>query len=170
MIDKNALLDYLAEIDALLSRKIMLIAVGGTAMTLLNLKATTRDVDFCLEGEDYELFEKAISRKKTFKVDLFKNGYIFIQQLPTDYAEIATKFAERKFEKIDLRTLHPLDIILTKIGRLNARDEADIEALMKTKRIEKSQLIKRFKEISKTYGGADRDYAYHFNLILRRYY
>ena len=170
MIDKNALLKYLAEIDSFLDRKITLIAVGGTAVTLLNLKATTKDIDFCLESKDYYSFEKAISEKKGFKIDLFQNGYIFSQQLPKDYVEMAAKFKEIAFEKIDLRILHPIDIILTKIGRLNARDEADIDILMKTKRIDKNQLTKRFKEIIKTYAGAEKDYKYHFNLILSRYY
>jgi len=38
MIDKNGLLDILHKIDLELKNKITIVAVGGTAMTLLGLK------------------------------------------------------------------------------------------------------------------------------------
>jgi len=55
MIDKNSLLKWLGNLDKKLKKNITLIAVGGTAMTLLGLKTSTRDIDFCIKHfNDYE--------------------------------------------------------------------------------------------------------------------
>jgi len=66
MIDRNELVKWLRAIDKKLHRKMDLIAVGGTAMTLLGLKSSTRDIDFCIKSEDKKDFEKALDKK--FKV------------------------------------------------------------------------------------------------------
>ena len=47
-LDKKLLLDILAEWNHFLRRKVHLIACGGTAMTLLGVKPSTKDVDFIL--------------------------------------------------------------------------------------------------------------------------
>ena len=75
MIDRNELVKWLRSIDNKLHRKITLVAVGGTAMTLLGLKSSTRDIDFCIKSEDKKDFEKVLDKK--FKVDIFTDGYIF---------------------------------------------------------------------------------------------
>ena len=41
-------MDFLEELDKELERKITVVAVGGTAMTLHNTKASTIDVDFTI--------------------------------------------------------------------------------------------------------------------------
>ena len=45
-LDKKELIDNLREWNRYLKRKVHLIACGGTAMTLLGVKASTKDVDF----------------------------------------------------------------------------------------------------------------------------
>ncbi|MBW6510292.1 MAG: hypothetical protein K0A94_12215 [Desulfuromonadales bacterium] len=45
-LDKDKLLDNLRAWNRVLRRKVQLIACGGTAMTLLGVKASTKDVDF----------------------------------------------------------------------------------------------------------------------------
>jgi hypothetical protein len=45
-LDKKQLLDVLGEWNHFLKRRVHLIACGGTAMTLLDVKASTKDVDF----------------------------------------------------------------------------------------------------------------------------
>lgn len=75
MITKKDLLEWLKEIDKKLKHKIIVVAVGGTAMTLLGFKASTRDVDFCVNGKEVNIFKKTTENDK-FKVDLFQNGFI----------------------------------------------------------------------------------------------
>lgn len=45
-LDKNRLLDILGEWNHFLKRKVHLIACGGSAMTLIGVKPSTKDVDF----------------------------------------------------------------------------------------------------------------------------
>ena len=44
-IDKQGLLDRISAWDSFLKRKVHLIACGGTALTLLGVKASTKDID-----------------------------------------------------------------------------------------------------------------------------
>ena len=131
MIGRNELVKWLKSIDKKLRSKITLIAVGGTAMTLLGLKSSTRDVDFCIGFNEKKYFEKVLDKK--FKVDIFADGYIFSEQLPADYVEKSKEIV--KMKNITLKALNPVDIIITKAARFNARDEEDIEAL--SKRVDK---------------------------------
>ncbi|MBU0627791.1 MAG: hypothetical protein KKC75_01255 [Nanoarchaeota archaeon] len=164
MITKDDLIAWLKCVDKKLKRKMTIIAVGGTAMTLIGLKSSTRDVDFCLHSDDKNEFKKAIDNK--FIVDLFVDGYIFSEQLPPDYLEKSTKLIE--MEHIELRALDKADIIITKAARLNARDEEDIKALAKY--VNKEELIKRFNDVLETYAGNEEDFKYHFSLIVKRFF
>jgi hypothetical protein len=164
MIDRNELVKWLRSIDKKLRRKITLIAVGGTAMTLLGLKSSTRDIDICLKSDEKNDFEKVLDKK--FKVDIFTDGYIFSEQLPADYAEKSKEIV--KMKNIALKALNPVDIIITKAARFNARDEEDIEAL--SKYVDKEELVKRFNEVLKSYSGKEGDYKYHIKIILKRFF
>ena len=48
-LDKNRLLDILGGWNHFLKRKVHLIACGGTAMTLIGVKPSTKDIDHFLE-------------------------------------------------------------------------------------------------------------------------
>lgn len=165
MIDKKDLLDWLVKKSKLLPQKITLIAVGGTAMTLLSLKASTIDIDFCcISREEKNIFEKTLDGM--FKIDLFVGGYIFSEQLPTDYVEIAKEIL--LLPKLTLKALHPIDIIITKAARFNARDEEDIAVL--AKQVEKEELLKRFNIVVKTYAGNEQQYNTHMQVIIKRFF
>ena len=168
MITKKDLLNWLKKTDNKLKKKITLIAVGGTAMTLLNFKESTIDVDFDVGREDHDLFKNVID--KTFRVDIFVDGYIFSEQLPDDYAKIAFDFKNISFKKINLKILHPMDIILTKTARYNARDEDDIAALVKKIKINKEELKSRFEKILGSYAGSESIFRDNFEAILKRHF
>ncbi len=50
-LNKQALLDILGQWNGFFKRKIHLIACGGTALTLLNIKPSTKDADFIVPVE-----------------------------------------------------------------------------------------------------------------------
>ena len=50
-ISKQGLLDTLSGWNGFLKKKVHLIACGGTAMTLIGVKASTKDVDFVVPVE-----------------------------------------------------------------------------------------------------------------------
>lgn len=164
MISKDSLLSWLRKADSRLTRKMTVIAVGGTAMTLLGLKPSTRDIDLCIRSEDREELSKALGKEHA--VDFFIDGYIFSEQLPDDYIGKSKKLVEMK--NIELRVLGISDIIITKAARLNARDEEDIEAA--AKHANKEELIERFKQVAETYAGREEDFRHNFSIILKRFF
>jgi hypothetical protein len=69
-LDKSVLLDFLKILDDELNEKITLVAVGGTAMTLLDLKPSTVDIDFTIPNEYKTAFDKALANvPHGFKID-----------------------------------------------------------------------------------------------------
>ena len=159
-LDNTKLLDFLGEIDKELKRKIVIVAVGGTAMTLLKVKSSTIDVDFTIPREYFGDFEHA---KKTvqpgFKVDLFHDGAVFVNMLPEDYLKRSIPI-KTKLKSIKLMALHPVDIVVTKIGRLDERDEQDIESCIRKFKLKKDQITKRASQL----GSAANEYAFQINL------
>ena len=100
--DRSALFDFLSVLNEDLTKKITLVAAGGTAMTLLDLKPSTIDIDFTLPGCDRIEFEQALkSNPPGYKVDRWTNGCVFCQTLPKDYLEKSIKIKE--FSHISLR-------------------------------------------------------------------
>ena len=57
-LNRDTLLDVLGQWNAFVRRKVHLIACGGTALTLLGVKESTKDVDFMVPVEsEYRYFE-----------------------------------------------------------------------------------------------------------------
>src|SRR4030042_3849933 len=142
LLDKSALLDFLAVVGEDVSKEITLVAVGGTAMTLLDLKTSTIDVDFTIPSKDKLAFDKALANTPHgFQTDVWQAGTVFSQSLPDDYLEKSIEITT--FKHIRLRALHPIDIVVTKIGRLDDRDVQDIEECIKKYHISRSQIEER---------------------------
>jgi hypothetical protein len=167
-LDNTKLLDFLGEIDKALKQKIVVVAVGGTAMTLLKTKSSTIDVDFTMPSEYYKEFEMAKKIVQPgFRVDLFHDGVVFINMLPEDYLK-RSKLIRTKLKNIELHALHPVDIIITKIGRLDDRDEQDIEACVKKFKIKKSEIVKRAMQIE--YAGNEEVFQINLQNVLKKFY
>ena len=168
-IGKTKLIGFLRELDLHLSRRIRLIAVGGTAMTLLGLKPSTIDIDFELSHEDAGEFKKATGMfaHGIKKIDTFGDGLIFSQQLPEDHAEKIIPI-KTGFDKIQLYSLHPVDIVVTKIGRLDGRDVQDIEMCIKKYRLTMEEIKNRAKAV--TYTGREENYRINLKHVLERFF
>jgi hypothetical protein len=167
--DKTALFDFLSVLDEDLTKKVTLVAAGGTAMTLLDLKTSTIDIDFTIPGCDRVEFEQALRNNPSgYKIDRWSDGCVFCQTLPKDYLEKSIKIKE--FNKITLRALQPVDIIVTKIGRLNERDLQDIETCIKKGKVSEVEIRERAMLIVQTYVGPEEDYLYHLNLVLDKHF
>jgi hypothetical protein len=68
--DKSALFDFLEVLNEDLTKKITLVAAGGTAMTLLDLKPSTIDIDFTIPSSDIIEFEQVLKNNPPgYKVD-----------------------------------------------------------------------------------------------------
>ena len=96
-LDKSSLIDFLEILDKELTKRITLVAAGGTAMTLLDLKPSTIDIDFTIPSQYLKEFKDVLKKvPHGFKIDYWTDGMVFTQILPDDYLEksisIKTKF------------------------------------------------------------------------------
>ena len=165
-IPKEPLIALIRELDSKLTKKIDLYAVGGTGMTLLDLKASTKDIDFNLKPNDFDEFKKALAKTiHGYKIDLFCNGEIFSQHLPSNYVDKSIPI-KIKFNNINLYSIHPLDIVVTKIGRLNERDWEDIKDCIKKYHLTKKEILSRGKEV--IYIGNEELYAYNLQDVIKK--
>ena len=95
-INKQALLDVMEQWNRFLRKKVHFVACGGTAMTLLQVKISTKDIDFMIPREneydylvkilktlDYEQVTGSGWQRKgdIFRFDLFKGNRIHTTEL-----------------------------------------------------------------------------------------
>jgi hypothetical protein len=166
-LDKSTLINFLTALDKEISREITLVAVGGTAMTLLDLKPSTIDIDFTIPHKDLPEFNKTQTRMPHgFKIHTYTDGTIFSQTLPEDYLERSIKITD--FKHVHLRALHPIDIVVTKIGRLDERDLQDIEECIKKYHISRNQIEERAANVQ--YAGKEENYLYNLQIVLQRFF
>lgn len=167
MLNKHTLLDFLEIVNIELGKKITLVAAGGTAMTLLDLKPSTIDIDFTAPSEDIYEFKKTLeSIPHGFKIDCWPDGMVFSQTLPDDYMEKSILI--KKMKNIELHTLNPIDIVTTKIGRLDDRDKEDIKACIKKYKITKKQVTDRAKQI--IYIGNEENFLYNIKYVDKQFF
>lgn len=118
-VSKTELLSVLESFDEQLTTKIVLVAVGGTAMTLLGIKPSTKDIDFNIPSEnDFKEFIKLKNKiKPGVIIDCWSSNMIFSEVLPEDYIEKSKEY-NSGFQKIKIKILSPLDIACSKSAGL----------------------------------------------------
>lgn len=123
-IHKQGLLDKISAWDSFLKRKVRLIACGGTALTLLGVKSSTKDID---------LFRgKSVHTTALLESPLKEGNHILMKE----------------FDRIYLGVLNYYDIIISKLFRAAAVDIDDCLQLVKSKKkdIDFKLLEKRFRK------------------------
>jgi hypothetical protein len=136
-------------------------------MTLLDIKVSTLDIDFTVPSGDKTEFDRVRNLvPHGFKIDVYVDGSVFCNTLPDDYLDRSSEI--RNFTKIFLRALHPVDIIVTKIGRLDERDVQDIEACIRRCNIKKEEIVARAAKI--IYVGREEDYKYNLQWVMANLY
>jgi hypothetical protein len=91
------------------------------------VKPSTIDVDFTVPAKFLRVFNSALTATPHgFKIDTWPDGLVFSQQLPEDYLNQSIHIID--LGHIVLKALHPIDIVVTKIGRLNRKDMEDIKS------------------------------------------
>ena len=88
--------------------------------------------------------------------------------MPDDYLETSVKTKE--FSRILLRAIQPVDIIVTKIGRLYDRDIQDIGDCIKKSHVTEAQIRTRAALVIATYAGREEDYLYNLELVIERFF
>ena len=166
-LSSRQIIEFLEEVGKNLEKRITIVAAGGTAMTLYKQKPSTIDVDFTGPARDIALFEKAIRLAQPgFKVDTWPNGQVFSQFLPLDYLRKSRRL--KRVGRIDLRVLAPVDIVVTKIGRLDGRDYDDIGACIQAFKLTKRAIIRRAKQVG--YVGNEAVYKHNLETVTNSFF
>jgi hypothetical protein len=161
-IDKQRLIDTIAIWDSYLRRKIRLVACGGTAMTLLGIKDSTKDVDLLVPNEEeYEYLLKTLedlgyksvsgngwARDGGFTFDLFKGKRVHTTELLESPLKAGNHAVVKEFNSITLGVLNFCDLVISKLFRGSGVDIDDCLMLLraKSREINIDFLKKRFEE------------------------
>lgn len=100
--------------------------------------------------------------KHGYRIDCFSDGDIFGVTLPDDYLKKSVPV--KKFDRINLRALSPIDIVVTKIERLNPRDKQDIQACINRFRLSKEEIMTRAGQVE--LAGSEQHYKANLSLVL----
>jgi len=181
-IDKKTLLNNISIWNRYLKRKAQIIACGGTALTLLNIKESTKDVDFLIpEPEEYKYlintlidlgYEKTTAtgwqKNRGFVYDLFVGKTIFTTELLESPLKAGNHIIFREFSSIYLGILNYYDLIITKLFRYTSVDVDDCLTVLREKKreIDMEKLKSRFYETS-SYDISDQKNRKNFEYFLK---
>lgn len=161
-LDKQDLLDRMSIWDTYLKRKVHIIACGGTAMTLLGVKDSTKDVDLIIpEAAEYEYLIQTLkqlgykpatgagwTRGDGFIFELFRGKRVHTTELIESPLKEGNHSLLNEWSYIYLGILNPYDLITTKIFRSLAVDIEDCLNLAQARgqEIDLERLEARFRE------------------------
>ncbi len=173
-IDINGLYDRLIIWNGYLRRNVRLIACGGTALTLLGFKESTKDIDLMVpEHGEYryllgmleDLGYRSIGghswmKDDVFIFDIFEGNLIHTTELLESPLIPGNHVLIKEFSHIYLGVLNDYDLIISKLFRGTSVDLDDCLMLFDGRRgeIDMALLEDRFKEASKYVIGEERHY------------
>jgi len=185
-IDKQGLLDRISAWDSFLKRKVHLIACGGTALTLLGVKASTKDIDLMVPDVSEHKYLIEILKQLGYKsasgwgwergdgliFDLFRGKAVHTTELLESPLEKGNHGLIKEFSHIYFGVLNYYDIIISKLFRATTVDIDDCLSLVKDKRgeIDIKRLDSRFRETA-AYDVSEKNMnknLEHFLKILRK--
>jgi hypothetical protein len=166
-------------------RKVHLIACGGTAMTLLGVKESTKDIDFMVpDDKEYKYFIKVLQdigyansssarwekKNDLFVLDIYPGKRIHTTELLESPLKEGNHIFLQIIGKFYIGILNFYDLISSKLFRASSIDIEDCLMLVKTKgkEIDKDLLIKRYKELA-SYEIAEKRVLGHLQSFLDRW-
>ncbi len=143
-IDRENLLEELAGWNAFLKRRVHVIACGGTALTMLGIKASTKDIDFMVPdlAEHAYLVKtptdlgyrrvtgSGFSRDGRFIFDLFRGNRIHTTELLDTPLRDGGHVLYKEFTYLYVGILNVYDLMISKLFRGTETDFEDCLALV----------------------------------------
>jgi len=141
----DGLLDRLGIWDGYLHRKVHLIACGGTAMTLLGVKDSTKDIDLIVpELKEYSYLTRTLNELgyirdtgygwripgDNFIFDIFAGNSVYMTELRESPLKEGNHTVYKEFSSIYLGVLNEYDLISSKLLRGTQVDIDDCHMLM----------------------------------------
>lgn len=160
-ITKDGLLETLSSWNTFMKKRVHLVACGGTALTLLDVKPSTKDIDLIVPYElehDYLIsvlkdlgYKSAsgwgFSRDDGFIFDLFRGNKVHTTELIEPVLDKGNHMLVKEYSYIYLGVLNFYDIIISKLFRATSVDMEDCLMLIKAKKreIDMVDLVNRFR-------------------------
>jgi hypothetical protein len=148
-LNKKQLLETMEEWNRFLKRKVRLIACGGTAMTLLEVKPSTKDVDFMVPNANEYAYLiknlKALGYKpetksgwrrpgEIFQFDIFSGNCIHTTELLVSPLEEGRHMLLKEYSRLYIGILNEYDLISSKLMRGTRVDYEDCVSLTEARR------------------------------------
>ncbi|MEI8011463.1 MAG: DUF6036 family nucleotidyltransferase [Candidatus Omnitrophota bacterium] len=186
-LNKEDLFRSMTAWNGFLKKKVHLIACGGTAMTLLGVKESTRDVDFLVPVEaEYRYLLKTLEQLgyvsasghgwkrpgELYIFDLFRGKSVFTTELLDSPLDHGRHTLIKELTHLYIGVLNHEDLIISKIFRCSSVDVEDCVMLLKSlvTEVDIAVLKCRFQETAKydiTEEKMLRNWD-HFERILRK--
>jgi hypothetical protein len=154
-------MDTLDNWDSLMDFRVHLIACGGTALTLLKIKDSTKDIDFIVPKEnEYQRLMKFLKHLNygdksgglahkddpNFIYQFWFGSRVFTTELLDSPLEEGKHILIKKWTHIYLGALNLTDLIITKMFRGNQVDRNDCIAAFATGEVNAEELLDRYLE------------------------
>jgi hypothetical protein len=163
-LSANDLLDTLDNWNSLMNFRVHLIACGGTALTLLKIKESTRDIDFTVPvHKEYDRLMKflgdlgyeekggglAHDDDPNFIYQFWCGNKVFTTDLLDSPLEPGKHIPIKRWSHIYLAALNLTDLIITKMFRGTSVDRDDCIAAFATGQVKAEELLERYSEAAR---------------------
>lgn len=163
-ITSDRLLDTLDNWDRLMNFGVQLIACGGTALTLLDLKESTKDIDLVVPVvTEYEKLIKFLSTigysekgggwahpdDPLFLYQFWCGKRVFTTELLDSPLDAGKHIVIKEWPHIYLGALNLIDLIITKMFRGTGLDVDDCITVFETRQVNAEELFERYSEAAR---------------------
>lgn len=165
-VDKTDLLERLNEWDRTISRSVLVVACGGTALTLQGYKPSTKDIDFLVPRlPEFEHLQTVLRDKLgyqdtevgfrdptgVYRFDLFRGNTVFQTELLDPVDRDDRHKIVHSGKRLSVGVLNSYDLIISKMFRGNDVDVQDSITLLQAEMLDLSLLADRYKESAQYY-------------------
>jgi len=142
--------EFLAEIDAMLSKRLELHCIGGFVLTVFyGFPRSTGDLDYYTAvPANFNLIEVAGEGSPLHKKYAICLHKVAVTTLPEDYEGRLTEMAAKQFKYLRLMVPDPYDCILSKVERNGDVDVNDAEYLFRSQKLDAKILQARYEKES----------------------
>ena len=172
-ITSDDLLGTMETWDGLMDFRVCLIACGGTALTLLGIKESTKDVDFIVPiHEQYARLLRFLRRigyreservngwehpeDSSFLFQFWPGNRVFTTELLSSPLDEGRHTLIRRYQRVYLGALNLIDLIITKMFRGHRVDVDDCFAVFGTGEVDAEELRERYEEAASYDVNAER--------------
>jgi hypothetical protein len=163
-LSTNDLLDTLDNWNSLMNFRVSLIACGGTALTLLKIKDSTKDIDFTVPmHKEYDRLMKflgdlgyeekggglAHDDDPNFIYQFWRGNKVFTTDLLDSPLDPGNHILIKRWSHIYLGALNLTDLIITKMFRGTSVDRDDCIAAFATGKVNTEKLLERYSETAR---------------------